>query len=628
MFLAILCATSCASSTPPPPPASVPSGSAAFDEVSRSYLEDVYHRQPTWATYLGIHKYNERLDDYSRKAVDDAVASARQFRERVAAIDAASLTAERQLDREQLLRAIDARLLSLEVLRPWAVDPDCYSSGLTRTAYIMIKRKFAPPDDRLRQLIAREKAMPAALADARKNLENPPRISTEIAIEQMDGNRGFFETAVAVGIPDRHRQGAAGRVQAGQRRRDRRDGRLQEVAAGRSAEALERQLRNRRRGVPEEARRRRDDRAAARRAAADRRARFAEESGGIHRERARHRSEADGGRCAQTLEADHPPADKLLATTQAELDALGRFMTEKRIVTIPKAAPARVEETPPFLRATTSASMDIPGPFETVATEAYYNMTLPDPKLSAADKNEFMSQWYYPAISNVSVHEVWPGHYLQFLYARNFPSDIRKVLGAATNSEGWAHYCEQMVIDEGFHADDPRYRLAQVQDALLRDVRFIVGIRMHTRGMTVAEAEEFFVKEGYQSRPVARSESKRGTSDATYGYYTMGKLMILKLREDYRAKMGAKFSLQEFPRRIHQTGAAAAAARAQGDARRRGRIVLGLAPLCRPCHRLTISAQRRRGAEKHGGYQIQHEGTKIVLRSRNQSPHVKTRRNA
>ena len=221
-------------------------------------------------------------------------------------------------------------------------------------------------------------------------------------------------------------------------------------------------------------------------------------------------------------------------------------MTEKRIVTIPKAAPARVEETPPFLRATTSASMDIPGPFETVATEAYYNMTLPDPKAPAAEKNEFMSQWYYPAISNVSVHEVWPGHYLQFLYARHFPSDIRKVLGAATNSEGWAHYCEQMVIDEGFHADDPRYRLAQLQDALLRDARFIVGIRMHTKGMTVAEAEEFFAKEGYQSRPVARSESKRGTSDPTYGYYTMGKLMILKLRDDYRAKKGARFSLQDF----------------------------------------------------------------------------------
>jgi uncharacterized protein (DUF885 family) len=181
-----------------------------------------------------------------------------------------------------------------------------------------------------------------------------------------------------------------------------------------------------------------------------------------------------------------------------------------------------------------------------VATEAYYNMTLPDPKWSARETGEFMQQWYYAAISNVSVHEVWPGHYLQFLYARDFPSDVRKVFSAATNSEGWAHYCEQMVIDEGFHGDDPRYRLAQIQDALLRDARFIVGIRMHTKGMALNEAEDFFVKEGYQPRPVARSESKRGTSDPTYGYYTMGKLMILKLRDDYKAKQGAGYSLQRF----------------------------------------------------------------------------------
>jgi uncharacterized protein (DUF885 family) len=173
-------------------------------------------------------------------------------------------------------------------------------------------------------------------------------------------------------------------------------------------------------------------------------------------------------------------------------------------------------------------------------------MTLPDPKASAKEQHKFMRQWYYAAISNVSVHEVWPGHYLQFLYAKSFPSDVRKVLGASSNSEGWAHYCEQMVIDEGFHKDDPRYRLAQIQDALLRNARFIVGILMHTRGMTREQAEDYFVKEGYQPRPVAVSESKRGTSDPTYGYYTMGKLMILKLREDYKAKMGAQYSLQTF----------------------------------------------------------------------------------
>ena len=173
LLVSILCVASCASSTPQATPASVPSGNEAFDEVSRSYLEDVYQRQPTWATYLGIHKYDDRLDDYSRKAVDDGAASARHFRERVAAIENASLSLERQLDREQLLRAIDSRLLTLEVVRPWAVDPDSYSSGLTRTAYIMIKRNFAPPEDRLRRLIAREKAMPAALAHAKTESPEP-----------------------------------------------------------------------------------------------------------------------------------------------------------------------------------------------------------------------------------------------------------------------------------------------------------------------------------------------------------------------------------------------------------------------------------------------------------------------
>ena len=147
---------------------------------------------------------------------------------------------------------------------------------------------------------------------------------------------------------------------------------------------------------------------------------------------------------------------------------------------------------------------------------------------------------------NVSVHEVYPGHYLQFLYDRQFPSDVRRVYGTSSNIEGWAHYAEQMMLDEGFHADDPRYRLAQLQDALLRDIRFIVGIKMHTQGLTVDEATKLFVTQAYQPEPVARQESKRGTSDPTYGYYTMGKLMILKLRDDYKAKQGVSYTLQGF----------------------------------------------------------------------------------
>lgn len=551
MYLALclavtVAASACGRSKPQGESRSAPADDSAFTNVAREYLEDLYQREPSWATDLGIHKYDDRLEDYSRQAVTDAAASARRFRERVAAIDPASLSPAARLDRQQLLGEIDSRLLTLEVVRPWAKDADSYSSGITNTAYIMIKRNFAPAEERLRHLIARERRMPAALAEARKNLQEAPRVYTEIAIEQIDGNRTFFETAVAQAFPSVTDPSlvadftqANGTVISA----------LDEYKTWLKEDLLKRSTGQFAIGADTYRKKLAADEmidlpldallSIAERDLRKNQAAFTEAARAIDASRAPLEVLAK-------VQADHPAAEKLLSTTQAELDSLAHFMTEHHIVTIPDAAPAKVQETPPFLRATTTASMDIPGPYEQVATEAYYSMTLPDPKSTAADTREFMKQWYYAAITNVSVHEVWPGHYLQFLYAKHFPSDVRKVFSAATNSEGWAHYCEQMVIDEGFHAEDPRYRLAQIQDALLRDARFIVGIRMHTQGMTVAEAEDFFVKEGYQPRPVARSESKRGTSDPTYGYYTMGKLMILKLRDDYKRKMGDRYSLQTF----------------------------------------------------------------------------------
>src|SRR4029453_935972 len=172
-----------ACSSPPPPKPAPESKDAALTAVAAEYLEDLYRRQPTQATDLGIHKYDDRLENYSRQAVADAVAAARQFRERANAIAPSSLSPDKQLDREQLLHAIDSRILMLDVVRPWTKDADSYSSGMTNTAYVMIKRKFAPPEERLRKLIAREKAMPAALQEARKNIESPPRIYTQIAID-------------------------------------------------------------------------------------------------------------------------------------------------------------------------------------------------------------------------------------------------------------------------------------------------------------------------------------------------------------------------------------------------------------------------------------------------------------
>jgi uncharacterized protein (DUF885 family) len=550
MFAAMAAMTTvgCGGTSAPPAPIAG-SGDAAFDALVGEVLTDHYVRNPSVATDLGLHQYDSQIEDYSRAGIDAELAAWRAFKTRLEAVDPATLSGAKQLDREFVIHAMDSRILQDTDVRGWAKDPDSYSSGITNTAYVMFKRNFAPAADRLKALVAREQKMPGALAEARKNLDNPPKIYTDIAIEQVDGDVDLFKNAVPEAFAE---------VKDAALLKDFKAANAAVIAALVDYKTwLKKDLLPRSKGefaYGADLYRRRLQADEMVDTPLDELLKFAEadlkKNQAAFAEAARQIDPKKSVMDVQAeVERDHPPAGKLLETTQATLDAIGKFIVDKHIVTVPSAAQAKVKETPPFMRATTFASMDTPGPFEQHATEAYYNVTLPDPAWSAKDTEEYMRGWYYPLIANVSVHEAWPGHYLQFLYAKNFPSDARKVFGANSNIEGWAHYCEQMMIEEGFHADDPKFHLAQLQDALLRDARFIVGIKMHTQGMTMAQAEEFFQKEGYQVATVARSETKRGTNDAMYGYYTMGKLMILKLRDDYKAhqrQIGQPYSLQAF----------------------------------------------------------------------------------
>ncbi len=544
---AIFCcglATGCGSNQPAATVAGI--GNAAFGKLATDAIADHLHRNPSTATDLGIHTYDQLLEDYSAAAISAESQAMKDFRTQAAVIDPATLTPDRQLDREQLIRALDAGILANDVIRAWTKNPDNYSSGITNAAYVIMKRGFAPATDRLRTLILREKKMPAALAEARKNLSNPPKIYTEIAIEQIDGNISFFKNDVPSAFKAVTDKVVLADFKAAN------DGVI--AALGSYKQYLQKEL------LPQSAGNFAWGVETYTKALAanemiemslDELLKIAEadrqknEAAFIATAKQIDATKAPEGVLA-SLQADHPPADKLLQTTQETLDSLRQFIVDHHIITIPASDPAHVKETPPFERSTTSASMDTPGPFEGGKLQAFYNMTLPDPRWSAAEQADFMRQWYYAAIANVSVHEVYPGHYVQFLYAKDFPSSVRTVYGANTNIEGWAHYCEQMMLDEGFHASEPKYRLAQLQDALLRDIRFIVGIKMHTQGMTVEDAAKLFETAGHQPHPVAVSEAKRGTADALYGYYTMGKLMILKLRDDYKAKRGADYTLQDF----------------------------------------------------------------------------------
>jgi uncharacterized protein (DUF885 family) len=527
-----------------------------FITASNEYFEKLYFPyQPTAGTLAGYHQYDAQLEDFSRTTIDAEVASLHKFETRIDAIPAQSLDQTTHADHELLLANIRAELLTLEVIRPWEKNPDIYSDAVSNGAFSLMERKFAPPEDRLRSLIAREKKMPKMLAVARENLMNPPHVYTQIAIEQLPGIITFFQHDVPLAFADvkdaslnaqfATTNGAV--IKA-----------LEDYLKWLNTDLLPRSHGNFRIGADTF------------------RKKLAYEEmvdtpldklleigyADLNKNKAEFNRiakelepEKDSRAVLEELGKDHPAPGQLLQSFRNTFDGLVGFIREHHIVTIPSDVRPTLEETPPFMRATTFASMDTPGPFETHATEAYFNVTLPEPSMTPAEVEDYMHAFNVGTVVSTAVHEAYPGHYVQFLWLPSAPSRVRKLLGSNSNAEGWAHYCEQMMLDEGYgqpgagattERESKFLRLGQLQDALLRDARFIVGIKMHTEQMSIDDAIAFFENEGYQSHQTALVETKRGASDPTYLYYTLGKLEILKLREDLRHKQGAAFSLQKF----------------------------------------------------------------------------------
>jgi len=206
-----------------------------------------------------------------------------------------------------------------------------------------------------------------------------------------------------------------------------------------------------------------------------------------------------------------------------------------------------VAPTPDFYR-WTFASMWTPGPFEGKPAQAYYYLTDVDPAWSAERQEEHLRDFNYPTLWAISIHEVFPGHFLHYQHLRKVESKARKsiLFSPASFVEGWAHYCEQMMIEQGFRRDDDNVRLGQLAEALIRLCRFVVGIRLHCEDCSVEQGVRFFREEAFLEEPSARREAERGTFDPSYILYTAGKLMVLKLREDYKARQEGRFSLRAF----------------------------------------------------------------------------------
>jgi len=513
------------------------------------YLSYLYEVHPTNATFDGVHVHDDLLEDLGRPAIDAHARDLGGFARRLAAIDPSRLTEPERLERPALDASIRARLFDLEEVRTWERNPQHYADLLATSLAGQAIFDYAPLPERARRVLSKLRQVPRLMQAARDNIKDPPGIFVKAGLESMRGTLRFIDDDLprAFGsLSDLHLLG------------DLADASTEAAAAiGGYADYLERDLAPRCKSSFRLGRKKFEQKFELEEGitlGADRLLMIANrELEQTQEEFRRVASRANGGNGGDpvaawlTAKQHHPPAGQLVPVAQQQLVDLLDFINRRRIISIPPGAPVEVAPTPRFYR-WTFASMWTPGPFEARPLRAFYYITDVEPSWSAERQNEHLRDFSYGALWSISIHEVFPGHFLHYQHLRQVDSKLRKSIMFSSTAfvEGWAHYCEHMMIEEGFRKEDHTVRLGQLAEALIRLCRLIVGIRLHCEDMSVEQGVRFFRDEAFLEEPSARREAERGTFDPSYILYTAGKLMILKLREDYKAKIGARYSLRGF----------------------------------------------------------------------------------
>ena len=531
---------------------------AEYDAVAEEYVKTYLAAHPLQGTALGLHEYDGKISDYSRLALDAELSRLQRFEDRLAKFDPAKLSQRQSIDLRILQAAVKQELFEMQDMAVFERNPMVYARAGDVNVYV--KRNFAPLEDRVRSLVAIESQIPNILIAARTNLdEKLPKPFVELAIQIAKGSADFLKkdlVAAVSGLKDDQLRVAfqtANRKAANA---------LNDYAMWLEREKLPKATLDF--ALGEEKFRR-----------------FLVQTElvdlppqkildiGMAQLKAEQEAFAEAAKkidpnkpaieVFKQVQSEHPAADKLIPDIAKDLDKIRKYVVGRKLVGIPSEIRPKVKETPQYLRATSFASMDTPGPFEKRATEAYYYVTPTEEDWPAQEKEEWLTAFNYYTSDVTSIHEVYPGHYVQFLHLNaSSASKVEKIFGSYAFIEGWAHYTEKMMIDEGFGAPSTsspseedvklaaKYRMAQADEALLRLCRLCVSIKMHTQNMSIDEATKFFQDNCYYEQKPARQEAMRATFDPGYLNYTLGKLQILKLREDYKAQQGAEFSLQKF----------------------------------------------------------------------------------
>jgi uncharacterized protein (DUF885 family) len=512
------------------------------------YFNAAFDASPSWGTEAGLHQYDDRLEDGSAAAVAKRIEAAKTFQARLDKLRAGSLTEDEAIDAEILDGHIKSELLNLDVLQTWRHNPMHYISGPAGSIDGLMKRNFAPPATRLRSVVARLKAAPAMFDALRANVDNPPKEFADLAIRMGSGSIGFFQKTVRDWAKDSAGNDAALLAEFNTAN-DAVVKAITETVAWMKSDLLPRShgkyavgadafskklLYEEMVDIPldrllaiGEANLRRDHDA------------FTAVAAKIDP----HKTPAE---VMKAISDDHPAAVDLIPSAERTIEKTRQFLIDRHIVTVPSEVRPTIMETPPYARSGSFASMDTPGAYETKATEAFYYVTPPEKDWTPKHIEEHLRLYNAPVMQVITIHEAFPGHYIQFLYSKEYPTKTRKLTFCGTNGEGWAHYTEQMALEEGYGDGDPKIQLAQLSEALLRDCRYVVGIKLHTQGMTVEQGTDVFVKEGFQEPANAFEEARRGAYNPTYLYYTLGKLQIYKLRDDYRKAKGSDYKLETF----------------------------------------------------------------------------------
>ena len=510
------------------------------------YLAWLHEAHPTNATFDGVHLHDDLLEDLGRPAIDAQVRDLGGFARRLAAIDPARLTDVERLERPALDANIRARLFELETVRSWERNPQCYGDLLSTSLAGQILFDYAPLPERARRVLSKLRQVPRLMQAARDNIKDPPGIFIKVGLESLRGALRFIEDDLprALGaLDDLHVLGdlADASTEASH-------------AIGAYVAHLENDVAPRARGPFRLGRERLQQKLQLEEGIAldaDRLLAIAE--------RELHATQEEFRRVASRVDAkdpfgawaraksEHPAVGQVVATAQEQLDELKTFIQRQDLVTLPDKADVRVAPTPRFYR-WTFASMWTPGPFETRPLRAYYYITDADPTWPTDRQEEHLRDFNYGALWSISIHEVFPGHFLHYQHLRQVPAPLRKsiLFSSTAMVEGWAHYAEQMMMEAGFRRQDPSIRLGQLAESLIRLCRAIVGIRLHAEDLSVEQGVRFFRDEAYLEEGSARREAERGTFDPSYVLYSLGKLMVLKLRDDCKARQGDRFSLRAF----------------------------------------------------------------------------------